>query len=99
MPRASTVGEIVRSDMVQSGALRKRYWQSSSLPFRERRKHRPQPCHFRRDRVLQKIMRREMEAMVNRLSKSMLQRFLRKLAMPKSPAERKATTHHQVGFL
>ncbi|MGK6276816.1 DUF7301 family protein [Klebsiella pneumoniae] len=34
MPRASTVGEIVRSDMVQSGALRKRYWQSSSLPFR-----------------------------------------------------------------
>ncbi|EPG5378962.1 TPA: DUF7301 family protein, partial [Klebsiella pneumoniae] len=26
MPRASTVGEIVRSDMVQSGALRKRYW-------------------------------------------------------------------------
>ncbi|MGF3157827.1 DUF7301 family protein, partial [Klebsiella pneumoniae] len=54
MPRASTVGEIVRSDMVQSGALRKRYWQSSSLPFREKRKHRPQPCHFRRDRVLQK---------------------------------------------
>ncbi|HBZ1969539.1 TPA: hypothetical protein MHM03_15725 [Klebsiella pneumoniae] len=69
MPRASTVGEIVRSDMVQSGALRKRYWQSSSLPFREKRKHRPQPCHFRRDRVLQKIMRREIEAMVNRLSK------------------------------
>ncbi|MDX7436063.1 hypothetical protein [Klebsiella pneumoniae] len=69
MPRASTVGEIVRSDMVQSGSLRKRYWQSSSLPFREKRKRRPQPCHFRRDRVLQKIMRREMEAMVNRLSK------------------------------
>lgn len=68
MSRASTVGEIVRSDMEQSGAHRKRYWQSSSLPFRERRKHRPQPCHFRRDKVLQKIMRREMEAMVNRLS-------------------------------
>ncbi|WP_326494852.1 DUF7301 family protein [Klebsiella aerogenes] len=67
MPRASTIGEIVRSDMEQSGAHRKRYWQSSSLPFREKRKHRPQPCHFRRDRVLQKIMRREMEAMVNRL--------------------------------
>ncbi|WP_446668361.1 DUF7301 family protein, partial [Klebsiella pneumoniae] len=28
----------------------------------------PQPYRFRRDRVLQKIMRREMEAMVNRLS-------------------------------
>ncbi|HIC8950928.1 TPA: DUF7301 family protein [Klebsiella pneumoniae] len=69
MPRASTVGELVRSDMERSGALRKRYWQSSSLPFREKRKHRPQPYRFRRDRVLQKIMRREMEAMVNRLSK------------------------------
>lgn len=69
MPRVSTVGEIVRSDMEQSGALRKRYWQSSSLPFREKRKHRPQPSHFRRDRALQKIMRREMEAMANRLSK------------------------------
>ncbi|HHT2832378.1 TPA: DUF7301 family protein [Klebsiella aerogenes] len=67
MPKVSTVGEIVRSDMEQSGVLRKRYWQSSSLPFREKRKHRPHPCHFRRDRVLQKIMRREMEAMVNRL--------------------------------
>lgn len=67
MSRASTVGEIVRSDMEQSGAHRKRYWQSSSLPFREKRKHRPQPCHFRRDKVLKKIMRREMEAMVNRL--------------------------------
>ncbi|WP_064743330.1 DUF7301 family protein [Klebsiella aerogenes] len=69
MTRVSTVGEPVRSDMEQSGALRKRYWESSSLPFRERRKCRPQPCHFRRDRVLQKIMRREMEAMANRLSK------------------------------
>ncbi|WP_435390687.1 DUF7301 family protein [Klebsiella aerogenes] len=68
MPRVSTVGEIVRSDMEQSGALSKRYWQSSSLPFREKRKHRPQPCRFRRDRALQKIMRREMEAMANRLS-------------------------------
>ena len=68
MPRVSTVGEIVRSDMEHSGALRKRYWESSSLPFRERRKCRPQPCHFRRDRVLQKIMRREIEAMANRLS-------------------------------
>lgn len=68
MPMVSTVGEIVRSDMEQSGALRKRYWESSSLPFRERRKHRPQPSRFRRDRVLQKIMCREMEAMVNRLS-------------------------------
>ncbi|MGU3723680.1 DUF7301 family protein [Klebsiella aerogenes] len=54
--------------MEQSGALSKRYWQSSSLPFREKRKHRPQPCRFRRDRALQKIMRREMEAMANRLS-------------------------------
>ncbi|WP_435577305.1 DUF7301 family protein [Klebsiella aerogenes] len=54
--------------MEQSGALRKRYWKSSSLPFRERRNNRQQRCHFRRDRVLQKIMRREMEAMVNRLS-------------------------------
>lgn len=68
MPRVSTIGEIVRSDMEHSGALRKRYWQSSSLPFRERRNHRPQPCRFRRDRVLQKIMRMEMGAMVNRLS-------------------------------
>ncbi|EOD2804681.1 hypothetical protein ACJLW1_003205 [Klebsiella aerogenes] len=68
MTRVSTVGELVRSDMEQSGALRKRYWESSSLPFREKRKHRPQRCHFRRDKVLQKIMRREMEAMVNRLS-------------------------------
>ncbi|WP_432648799.1 DUF7301 family protein [Klebsiella oxytoca] len=68
MSRVSTVGEIVRSDMEHSGALRKRYWQSSSLPFREKRKHRPQTCRFRRDRVLQKIMRREMEVMVNRLS-------------------------------
>lgn len=68
MSRVSTVGEIVMSDMEHSGAIRKRYWQSSSLPFREKRKHRPQPCHFRRDRVLQKIMCREMEAMVNRLS-------------------------------
>lgn len=68
MSKVSTVGEIVRSDMEQSGALRKRYWQSSSLPFREKRKHRPQPYRLRRDRVLQKIMRREMEAMVNRLS-------------------------------
>lgn len=68
MPRVSTVGEIVRSDMEHSGALRKRYWQSSSLPFGEKRKHRPQPCRFRRDRELQKIMRREMEAVVNRLS-------------------------------
>lgn len=68
MTRVSTVGELARSDMEHSGALRKRYWQSSSLPFRERRKHRPQPCRFRRDRVLQKIMRREMEAMANRLS-------------------------------
>lgn len=68
MSKVSTVGEIVRSDMEQSGALRKRYWKSSSLPFRERRKHRPQPCHFRRDKVLKKIMHREMEAMVNRLS-------------------------------
>ncbi|MHA3924551.1 DUF7301 family protein [Klebsiella oxytoca] len=54
--------------MEQSGALRKRYWQSSSLPFSEKRKHRPQPCRFRRDRVLQKIMRREMEYMANSLS-------------------------------
>ncbi len=68
MTRVSTVGELARSDMEHSGALRKRYWQSSSLPFRERRKHRPQPYRFRRDRVLQKIMRREMEAMANRLS-------------------------------
>ncbi|EPL4116177.1 DUF7301 family protein [Klebsiella pneumoniae] len=54
MSKVSTVGEIVRSDMEQSGTLRKRYWKSSSLPFREKRKHRPQPCHFRRDKVLKK---------------------------------------------
>ncbi|MGR7336751.1 DUF7301 family protein [Klebsiella aerogenes] len=76
MTRVSTVGELARSDMEQSGALRKRYWQSSSLPFREKRKHRPQPCRFRRDRVLQKIMRREMEAMANRLSQIDASKFL-----------------------
>ncbi|WP_460522422.1 DUF7301 family protein [Erwinia aphidicola] len=38
-----------------------RYYKSSSLPFTEKRKHKPEVCKYRRDRVLHAIMNREME--------------------------------------
>ncbi|WP_240116223.1 DUF7301 family protein [Erwinia endophytica] len=57
----TTAQELIRIDITESGRQMQQYYKSSSLPFAERRKHKPKGCQYRRDRVLHSIMRREME--------------------------------------
>ncbi|QPO98307.1 hypothetical protein GVI61_17980 [Citrobacter freundii] len=68
MAKFSTIQELTGSDMEQGRALMNRYWRSSSLPVREKRKSMPRLCVFRRDRVLRRLMSNEMNALVNRIT-------------------------------
>lgn len=64
----TTAQELIRIDITQSGRLLRQYYKSSSLPWPERRKYRPEVCQNRRDKVLHKIMQREMERAIRIVS-------------------------------
>ncbi|MDI3438319.1 hypothetical protein QLG07_02455, partial [Erwinia sp. V90_4] len=57
----TTAQQLIHHDIAQSNHIMQRYYKSSSLPFIEKRKHKPEVCKYRRDRVLHAIMNREME--------------------------------------
>lgn len=65
----TTAQEFIRIDITQSGRLLRQYYKSSSLPWPERRKYRPEVCQYRRDKVLHQIMRREMAKVLESISK------------------------------
>lgn len=69
MSKFSTIQELTGSDITQGKALMNRYHKSSSLPIMERRKNVPTVCCFRRDRVLRRLMRIEMDALLQRFTK------------------------------
>lgn len=71
MAKYSTIQELTGADMEQGNSLHRRYWNSSSLPIRERRKHRPSLCNYRRDRVLRKIMKNEMAALAKKIQSAL----------------------------
>lgn len=57
----TTAQELIHGDIMQSGRELKRYYKATNLPFSEGYENRPDPCHYRRDRVLHRIMQLEME--------------------------------------
>lgn len=57
----TTAQQLIHHDIVQSNRIMQRHYKSSSLPLTEKRKHEPEVCKYRRDRVLHAIMQREME--------------------------------------
>ncbi|WP_241666534.1 DUF7301 family protein [Jejubacter calystegiae] len=63
----STHRELFKSDVAESRARFKKYYRSSSLPMREKFKHRPKEPHYPRDRVLQKIINRDMQYRMNQI--------------------------------
>lgn len=71
MAKYSTIQELTGADMEQGRALYRRYWNSSSLPIRERRNNRPSLCNYRRNRVLRKIMKNEMSALAKNIQSAL----------------------------
>lgn len=63
----STIQELMGSDMTEGRARMRRYWSSSSLPAREKHVNAPKLCDWRRDKVLRKLMKNEMNALSRRL--------------------------------
>ena len=57
----TTAQQLIHHDMKQSHRLMMRYYKSSSLPWIEKRDNKPEVCKYRRDRVLNAIMQREMK--------------------------------------
>ncbi|HAK1937640.1 TPA: DUF7301 family protein [Salmonella enterica subsp. enterica serovar Muenchen] len=70
MGKSSTIQELTGSDMEQGNSLYKRYLKASSLPFKEKIKHRPSLCRFRRDRVLRRLMQNEMKSLTIRIERA-----------------------------
>ena len=66
MKKLSTIQDLLFHDMNQGKSIFNRYWKSSSLPPRERHKHRPKIIR-RRDKVFLKIIRLEMMASMKRI--------------------------------
>lgn len=60
MRKLSTASDLLVADMKQGRALFDRYRKSSSLPTRELKLNQPR-LNYRRDRVLKKIIYRDIE--------------------------------------
>lgn len=57
----TTAQDLIRIDIIESSNQINKYSRASSLPPIEKRKNKPEVCHYRRDRVLHRIMQLEME--------------------------------------
>lgn len=64
----TTATALLCSDMLENSRRHRKYWKSSSLPVTERFNNRPITKHSPRNRVLKRILQRDMAAMTNRLS-------------------------------
>ncbi|NUU68455.1 hypothetical protein HQN64_20430 [Enterobacteriaceae bacterium BIT-l23] len=63
----STHRELFEADVAESRARFKKYYRSSSLPMREKFKHRPKDRKYRRDRVLHEIITRGMKYRISQI--------------------------------
>lgn len=61
----STINDLFKAVITESGYRHRRYWKSSRLPVRERIKNKPVDPKYPRDKVLMKLMRLEMNVLLN----------------------------------
>ncbi|MDI7682358.1 hypothetical protein QLZ14_16610 [Cronobacter sakazakii] len=59
MSKATTTAALQSAAMKEFSARNQRYWSASSLPTREKVKHRKPLKAYRRDRVMNAILRRD----------------------------------------
>ncbi|EPS2706727.1 DUF7301 family protein [Cronobacter turicensis] len=59
MSKATTTASLQSAALKEFSARNQRYWSASSLPTREKVKHRKPLKAYRRDRVLNAILRRD----------------------------------------
>ncbi|EMA8630586.1 hypothetical protein VEM07_002168 [Cronobacter sakazakii] len=59
MSKATTTAALQSAALKEFSARNQRYWSSSSLPTREKVKHRKPLKAYRRDRVMNAILRRD----------------------------------------
>ncbi|ELY4830770.1 hypothetical protein ACLFW1_002055 [Cronobacter sakazakii] len=59
MSKATTTAELQSAALKEFSARNQRYWSASSLPTREKVKHRKPLKAYRRDRVMNAILRRD----------------------------------------
>lgn len=62
------LANLITHDLIESRVLLRRYLKSSSLPIKEKMKHRPKPCHYRRDRVLRRLMQLSLSTTLEKIS-------------------------------
>lgn len=53
----TTVADLINAGLKEYAARRQRYFESSSLSFREKLKHKPAMRKYPRDKVLYRLMR------------------------------------------
>ena len=59
MSKATTTAALQSAALKEFSARNQRYWSASSLPTREKVKHRKPLKQYRRDRVMNAILRRD----------------------------------------
>ncbi|EOC0210444.1 hypothetical protein ACI0YR_003931 [Cronobacter dublinensis] len=59
MRKSTTTAELQNAALKEFSARNQRYWSASSLPTREKVKHRKPLKAYRRDRVMNAILRRD----------------------------------------
>ncbi|EOV9625908.1 hypothetical protein ACN5OL_001820 [Cronobacter sakazakii] len=59
MSKATTTAALQSAALTEFSARNQRYWSASSLPTREKVKHRKPLKAYRRDRVMNAILRRD----------------------------------------
>ncbi|OAH25345.1 DUF7301 family protein [Serratia marcescens] len=67
----TTASELISRDLLEWDNLQKRYWNASSLPHVERFKHNPKRKQYRRDRVLIRILKLNIDSTRNRIARGM----------------------------
>lgn len=65
----TTVAGLINADLKEYSVRRQRYFESSSLSFREKLKNKPALRKYRRDRILHKIMRQDMRFVTESIAK------------------------------
>ncbi|WP_427145671.1 DUF7301 family protein [Serratia marcescens] len=65
----TTATELISRDLLEWDNLQKRYWCASSLPRAERFKHNPKRKQYRRDRVLIRLLKLNIDAARNRIAR------------------------------
>lgn len=70
MSKPSTMSELLHSDLVCCRNIMGRYFKSSSLSIGERQRNKPKVCQFRRDKVLRKLIKIQMNYITSRATDS-----------------------------